>query len=136
MTVSEQVIEVINSLCEKFGVAVDWSNDNILPYLNSLVSKITSYEINTSIFWICFVSLITLAVFVFTLIFTKKAKNLEYPWDDDHPITWGAVFGIASTVAMIIVMLCVIPVQVLDIIECINFPEKTIYDLVYGMLRG
>ena len=31
MTVSEQIIQVIDALCEKFGIAIDWTTQNIIP---------------------------------------------------------------------------------------------------------
>ena len=33
---SEQIIEVLNALCEKFGIAIDWTAENVMPYLTDL----------------------------------------------------------------------------------------------------
>lgn len=33
--------EVINLLCEKFGIAVDWAGENLTPYLQTIVQEIT-----------------------------------------------------------------------------------------------
>lgn len=30
---SQEIINVLDNLGEKFGIAIDWSNENILPYL-------------------------------------------------------------------------------------------------------
>ena len=51
MTVSEQVIQVIDVLCARFGIVVDWTNENAIPYLTTLCGKLVSYEIGTSIAW-------------------------------------------------------------------------------------
>ena len=51
MTVSEQIIQVIDALCEKFGIVVDWTNENVFPYLETLCEKLIAYEIATSIVW-------------------------------------------------------------------------------------
>lgn len=29
---AEQIVEVLNALCEKFGIAVDWSSENVVSY--------------------------------------------------------------------------------------------------------
>lgn len=44
MTVSSQIIEVFNEICNKFGIVIDWSADNILPYLTELVNRIAAFE--------------------------------------------------------------------------------------------
>lgn len=45
MTVSSQIIEVFNEICNKFGIVIDWSADNILPYLTELVNRIALFVI-------------------------------------------------------------------------------------------
>ena len=52
MTVSAQIIEVLNDLCMKFGLAIDWSQENVLPYLEELAGKYITWEIATSEMWI------------------------------------------------------------------------------------
>lgn len=54
MTVSEQIIQVINDLCEKLGVAIDWTNQNIISYIEILAQKLIKYEIITSVLWMLF----------------------------------------------------------------------------------
>ena len=49
MTVSEQIIQVIDALCEKFGIVVDWTSESVIPYLEILCTKLIKYEICTSI---------------------------------------------------------------------------------------
>ena len=31
MNISQQIIEVLNALSEKVGIAIDWTSENILP---------------------------------------------------------------------------------------------------------
>lgn len=44
---SAQIIEVLNNICEKFGVAVDWTSKNIQPYLKELMTKCINYKLAT-----------------------------------------------------------------------------------------
>lgn len=39
MSMSEQVISVIDVICDKFGIAIDWTSENILPYIQELFQK-------------------------------------------------------------------------------------------------
>lgn len=54
MTVSDQIIQVLDNLCEKFGLAIDWTSENVIPYLTTLCTKLVSYEIWTSVAWLAF----------------------------------------------------------------------------------
>ena len=42
--VSDQIIKVLDNLCEKFGLAIDWSSKNIQPYLEELMAKAVNYK--------------------------------------------------------------------------------------------
>ena len=50
METTNKVVEVINALCEKFGIVFEWTNKNILPYVEDLIGRFIKFEIATSIF--------------------------------------------------------------------------------------
>ena len=52
VTVSDQIIQVLDALCNKFGLAIDWGAQNVLPYAQELMGKMVSYELWTSVMWI------------------------------------------------------------------------------------
>ena len=45
MNFSEQVISILDDLSKRFGVVMDWSNENILPYAQDLCTRMTKYEL-------------------------------------------------------------------------------------------
>ena len=47
---SEQIIQVLDYLCEKFGVAIDWTSQNLKPQIETLGKHIINYNIANSIF--------------------------------------------------------------------------------------
>ena len=49
---SEEIIKVLDALAEKFGLAVDWTSANVIPYLEQLCGKYVNYEIVTSVVWL------------------------------------------------------------------------------------
>lgn len=49
---SEEIIKVLDVLAEKFGLAVDWTSANVIPYLEQLCGKYVNYEIATSVVWL------------------------------------------------------------------------------------
>lgn len=39
ITLSDQIISVLDALCEKFGIAIDWTSQNVIPYIQLLAKK-------------------------------------------------------------------------------------------------
>ena len=31
MEISQQVIKVLDAVCDKFGIAIDWTSNNVIP---------------------------------------------------------------------------------------------------------
>lgn len=137
MTVSEQIIQVLDALCEKFGLAIDWTSENVIPYLTTLGGKLIAYEIWTSVFLIAFMTVLTIASIIATKkfypIFKKGIK--EQDWDE---CGWSVAsfFAIAGLAAMYIVTICVIGTQITDIIKCTTFPELYIGEYVQSIINA
>ena len=49
MNISTQIIDVLEYIGGKFGIAIDWSPKNMMPYIESLCKKILQYEVYTSL---------------------------------------------------------------------------------------
>ena len=75
MTVSEQIVQVIDSLAEKVGIAIDWSGQNIMPYLQDLIRRIAYMKITENIILLLLSALCVFIVF-------KSVKTLK-KFDDD-----------------------------------------------------
>ena len=124
MTVSSEIIEVLDYLGEKFGIAIDWTSNNVLPYLQALVDKFIKWEISTSILWI--------AIAAFIIVMTITLINLK-GFREINEETYGMLWVPAGL--LILGFFVVICVQILDIIECNIFPEKVLYDFIKTMLN-
>ena len=119
MTVSEQIIQVLDALCEKFGLAIDWTSENVIPYITTLGGKLISYEIWTSVFWIGFMIVLTIASVIATKklcpVFKEGLENQHYldcGWD----VATG--FAIGGLVILYVAAVIVIGSQIVDIIKC------------------
>lgn len=128
MNVSEQIINVLNDLCQKFGIAIDWSAANVLPYLKELCSRFINYEIYTSVFWMILIPIICIMFWIVFASTFKKAKEVH--WDDYYFISFVNIFAGALAIGFSIVSIIVIGCQTFDIIEAIYLPEKTIYNFI------
>ena len=128
MNISEQIINVLDNLCQKFGMAIDWSAANVLPYLKELCSKFINYEISTSIFWMIFTLVICIIFWIVFFSTFKKAKEVK--WDDYDFISLVNIFTGSLAIGFSIASIIVIGVQTFDIIEATYLPEKTIYEFI------
>ena len=119
MTISNEIIEVLEYLCDKIGLTIDWTSNNVIPYVTQLFERFIKWEISTSIVWIAIMGIVTILLAAGVIAVCK--------WADDEEVslaTW-IVF-----VAWIIASVCVIGCQVFDIVECNIFPEKALYDYI------
>lgn len=143
MNVSEQIIAVLDELCEKFGFVIDWSKDNIIPYVKELCSRFVRYEVITSVIWVvigigCLIGcVITIKQFINTY---KKAKSGESSilWDGykySKPDT--TIFGITVAVfsaAFSLMGILILIVEVIDIIEVICLPEIVFIEYIKSLI--
>ena len=130
MTVSDQMIAVLDEFCAKFGIAIDWTSENILPYVKELLGKFITYEIVTSVIWIVIGSIGLVATYALRKKYCKKnAIKSTTNWDDTTFVL---------TVLLIIALLAIIPmvlVQIFDIATCLTFPEKIIFNTVTHLIQ-
>ena len=135
MQVSDQIIEVLEYLCKKIGVTIDFTNKNILPYVNQLCEKYINWEITTSIMWILIAIIAGIvAYFICIWLYKMGKKEEENQYYSDSEAYYGlmAVIIIFSSIYIILTIIF----QTLDIIECLTFPEKAIYDYVTTLMEA
>lgn len=48
---ADEIIKVLDDLSQRFGIAVDWSSQNMLPYLQTLGNKLVHYEIGMALMY-------------------------------------------------------------------------------------
>lgn len=90
MTVSAQIIEVINAICEKFGIVLDWSNENVWPYLQDLMGRFINYTICIEVATII---LFGLGIFICYKITYTIYKHYGV-WDEDIVIPVVIIMGL------------------------------------------
>lgn len=129
---SEEIIKVLDALAEKFGLAVDWTSANVIPYLEKLCGKYVNYEIATSVVWLLLGIICLFAAkygFKLTKNFIKKYQEIKGCNCND---AWAILSGIATGVLIIIGI--VVPIcQIFDIVTCFTFPEKIIIEELKGI---
>ena len=113
-------------MTEKFGIVIDWTSINIIPYLDELMNKYVNYEITTSTIWI----VINLIIFVGSCVFLGilfKNKNIgTATYESGFVEKDKKIFFYTISYTSFFVSLLVISVQIIDIATCLTMPEKMI----------
>ena len=123
MTVSDQIIQVIDNLCEKFGLVIDWTSETAVPYMATLCTKLVSFEIWSSVAWL----IIMLVGFIVALMLIRKFRHSGI--DVIVPISmvsgFFCMFAISGCIA-----------QIMDIIKCLTFPEMFVFEYVQRVINA
>ena len=121
MSFSENFINIMDAIGKQLGIAIDWTNQNVVPYIEQLSQRIINYEMCMSVFYIfiCIISAV-----VGTNIF-KTGKRM---FSDE-----GDGFGIFPLVIGFIILLGAIIAMgeySKDVITALTLPEKTIIEFI------
>lgn len=120
---SNEVIKILDHICDKFGIAIDWSSSNIIPYLQDLMVRITKYVTYTSIFWLV-ISMLTIIISIYLSIkLIKWSKDTYY----DDVITIGCT---VITPIIVIIFFFVGITACQNLIEINTIPEKYIIEMI------
>ncbi|MFJ1464966.1 hypothetical protein ACIJV2_15605 [Clostridioides difficile] len=126
MEFSDQIIKILDNLSDKFGMAIDWSDKNVIQNLQTLTTKYINYEVDISIFWIiiCVIGIIIGALLIY----------IDWKYDEDD-------FPIYATIGLLIIIFSAvfIIIQSIDIITAKTFPEKIILNYlleIKNIFRG
>lgn len=122
---SKEIIEVLDALSDRLGMSIDWTQNNIIPYLQEICNKYVNYEIATSIVWI----VVGVLLLVAAIWAVKKAIEVNNDTSIDEDVTALLVcMLVVLAVALSVTGIITILEQVFDIITCYTFPEKIIIE--------
>jgi hypothetical protein len=103
--------EMLQELGRQFGMALDWSKNSAVPYLQDLAARVIQYERITSIAWL------VSAVIVFIGVCFLLYRSIKERVDD-------LIF--IGLICILFVLICVVGNQINDLILCATLPEKII----------
>lgn len=130
MQISDQIIAILDDLCRRFGIVIDWSEQNIIPYLEDLSGRFIQYEIYTSIAWCV----------VWSVVFVLAGIT----WSISGPVylkTKSEAAEAIYVISMIIFFFALIfgiivcAMQAFHIIECYTIPEKVLIEFIVGLME-
>ena len=125
---SEEIIKVLDALAEKFGLAVDWTSANVIPYLEQICGKYVNYEMATSVVWMILGLLLCIVgIICYKIVYKHKDWGVTYyeTISDDYFGRGLIYFGV---ILIFVVASLMVITQIFDIVTCFTFPEKIIIE--------
>ena len=129
---SNEIIKVLDALAEKLGIAVDWTEQNVLPYAQMLCEKYITYQTAISIAWIiiglmlCVVAVLCIRKFKHILSEFHKSDRRYTTGEEDAELAvllLGAAIFIAIGLSLLFYF-------TFNLVTCLTFPEKLIFDYI------
>lgn len=124
--ISNEIIKVLDKLCEKFGIVVDWTSQNVMPYMQDLMTRFIKYKMIINSFWLA-IGIVLLIVTVIAIYILKKSNEYENNNDDFCLMA----IGIG---AMFIVSCTIIASNANEIIQNLYMPEITIVEYIQNYI--
>lgn len=118
---SDEIIKILNALAEKFGIMVDWSQQNIQPYLQDLMYRVIQYNLATSVIWVIFcISIIAICLFII------KKNNKKFRLDE---------YDCIVSYMLLIIFVILLLFEIENICQCVFLPEKIIINEIQSTMQ-
>lgn len=129
---SEEIIKILDNLGEKFGIAIDWTSQNITPYLQNLLKRFLIYKNSIAIIQIVIsIILIVVGNVCITKLIKWKEKDEMYDEMYDEELL---VFGVLGSIVIIVIGVGLMIGNIVGIIQNICMPELTILKYIQGLI--
>ena len=140
---NQEIINVLNYLGEKLGIAIDWTSENVWPQVMDILGRYRLLEIVFSCLWI----VVQAAFIVYALVVLVKCfkasvnirvtKQDNFWWYSGYSINWmsnaGAVLVITAGIFGL-TSLCILPIKVGDLFKWIIVPEIKYLEMLKGFI--
>ncbi len=144
MTFSEQFKEVVEVVCDKIGIAIDWTQENIIPYIMEVCKRYVTLNIIEEVLFVLFGVILVVVGTILVISLSKDAKRV-YENDKDgfwfetycggiEPSLMGFFGIIGAGIALLVGIVCV-PCGVSELLKWIFVPEFQIIEELTSYLQ-
>lgn len=130
MSFSNEVITLIDELAARCGIVIDWTAENVVPYLIDLGTRFVTFMTWRSVLSI----VLTVSMLLFSILILRKGIKMSVTGKNENICVTILSVGILSTIFCIVLNLVAIPSFINQILECQFLPEKIIFDYLKDIL--
>lgn len=129
---SSEVSEVLNTLGEKFGLFVDWSQQNVQPYIEDLMQRVVQYNLAINICWLVVSTILFVIGTIFISRIIKQVRSADGISIDEEPI---AVATAVISFFGIVIGITMIPISIAHIFQCLYLPEMVFIEELKSLIK-
>ena len=139
-----QIIEIIEYLSEKLGIAIDWTAENVWPRIEDIFVRVTQYKIAVNTIWLIigFILLIVAIVCVnklwkdYKTYMSSEGNTFYWRYSQGCNLpTGGGVMAIVTAVLTFLPSIPIILVSAGSLLEWIFIPEIRLIDYVSSLIN-
>lgn len=140
---NQEIINVLNYLGEKLGIAIDWTSENVWPQVMDILGRYRLLEIVFNCLWI----VVQAAFIVYALVVLVKCfkasvkmrvtKQDNFWWYRGYSTNWMSNAGVVLVITAGIfglTSLCMLPIEVGDLFKWIIVPEIKYLEMLKGLI--
>jgi len=117
---SNEIITVINHLCDKLGIAVDWTVDNAMPMIQQLIEKYARYLLVNNIAWLC-VWVVLFAICTTVAVVISRGALNGADWVDELDDLLIMLWGLCTVLALLFLVFAIVCMS--QLIKAATIPE-------------
>ena len=125
---SSEFEKALDTVCDKFGIAVDWSSKNVVPYVQELSTRVVHFKMASAIFF----AVVGILMVVSIILWVKWIKYCDNRYKEDRHSDWDLATGlsIGLCIIWIVVAVYIVLTSAYDIVTYSIFPEKALVDFI------
>ena len=143
---SQEIINVLNYIGEKIGIAIDWTADNVLPQVLDILERYRLYQIVGFSMWLL-VFIVLAPIFVrFGKSFVNNYKSCSSTKEEnswfEYSKYWNEIRcrapSVIYTICLIVFSLFALiglPIIISELLEWIFIPEIQYLDMLRGYIQ-
>lgn len=143
---SQEIINVLNYIGEKIGIAIDWTADNVWPQVLDILGRYRIFQIVGFSMWLIVFAILTAVFAHFGKLFIGNYKSCSKDRDENTwfkyssywgEIKWRAPSCVYLTLLIIYLVFALIgiPIVVSEMLKWIFVPEIQYLELLRGYIQ-
>ena len=131
-------VTALNAICEKIGLAVDWTSENILPYAQDLCGRFITYQLVMNIIWLI---MSIISIFIAIKLFkiganaVKIMSSDDYDYDNEGWYIFQIIAGFFGTAIFGLPGALNIISYPMDIVKCLTIPEIYLIETLQTLIK-
>lgn len=137
MTFSKEFKEIIDIVAEKLGIVIDWTQENIMPWITDILHRFVTFNIIVSALTtaVAFAFLVLGIIIIVKLIKDYVSRKKSPLWEDDFsfPTLLGFAMIIVAGVSTLTSSL-IFPDELQELLKWIVIPEFKVVEELTALI--